>query len=202
MLKLAGECIEGQMADHIARLDAHTKNIYEVLRTGEYLAHPLGTRWSQVNVVVANTLYGSLFLVSRDITVDRIAISVQSLSAGNCRLGIYNVGTNLYPGTLLLDAGTVATGATGLKTIVINQSLPKGIYFVALVCDATPTLYGTNATYPPVISPLGLQSTDINAVYQGWSVAFTYAALPTPFTAGGALATVKHYIALRLASLD
>ncbi len=36
MLKLAGEFIEGQLADHQAALDAHTKNLGEVVRTGEY----------------------------------------------------------------------------------------------------------------------------------------------------------------------
>ena len=120
MLKLAGELLEGQLADHAADLDAHTKNVLEIVRTGEYYlspSHGYGTL-----TMVANRLYARPLVVVRDITIDRLAIEVTSAGAAGtkARLGIYNVGTNLYPGTLILDAGEVAVDATGIKAATIS----------------------------------------------------------------------------------
>ncbi len=201
MLKLAGEFTEEQLAEHTALLGAHHKSIFEELRTGAYYT---GRPWrvSGNTALAANTLYGSPFLAARDITVDRILLNVTTAAAGkSIRMGIYKAdGTNLYPGSLLLDAGTVATDTTGVKLITINQALTKGLYFLAHVSDGTPSIKGVE----PALSPLGDMRSLVDGYSDnGWSVAFTYAALPDPFTAGG---TVQAYpggsVFLRLASLD
>lgn len=60
--------------------------------------------------------------------------------SGTARLAIYSNATNTdYPGTLLLDAGTVAITSAGVKTITINQALTAGVYWIGLV--ATQTIY-------------------------------------------------------------
>lgn len=201
MLKLAGEVLEGQLADHIARLNAHTKKAREVFRTGEYvLPFVLSCYSISQATMTANTIYAVPFLAARDMTVDRIAINVITADTGNsARMGIYRDGNNLYPGELLLDAGEVSVGTTGVKAITIDQSLMKGLYWLAIVSDGTPNVRVlTNA-----VTILGMNSTHANH-QTGWSAAFTYAALPDPFTAGGSLELdhTKFCIGLRLATLD
>jgi len=201
MLKLAGELLEGQLADHIARLDAHTRYAYQIFRTGEYMLPSMIGFYSLSQVTMtANTLYAVPFLAARNMTVDRIAVNIITPDAGKkARMGIYKDGVNLYPGSLLLDAGEVDVGSGGVKAITINRSLTRGLYWLAIVSDGTPTVRAaTNAS-----TILGMNATHANT-QTGWSVAHNYAALPDPFTAGGSLVTdsLKFCIALRLASLD
>lgn len=201
MLKLAGEFIEGQLADHLAELDAHLKGgITDILRTGEYSHFLPGTIRSATLLLTANVLYAHAFLVPRDITVDRIAVDVQALAASkSLRLGIYNNGTNLYPGSLLLDAGTVSVNTTGVKAVTIDRALTKGLYWLAMVGDGTPSLDGTY----PHLNVLGHLSTNFAKLNTGWEVAHTYGVLPDPYTAGGSFSDkVLASIALRIASLD
>ena len=203
MLKLAGELIEGQLADHIARLDAHTKNILETLKTGEYYgATPHGPPLS--TAMTANRLHAMPFLVARDITIDRIAIQVTALAAGaSARLGIYNLGTNLTPGTLLLDAGEVSVATTGIKAIVIDQALTKGIYFLVVVTDGTPSTYAFDESGDPLTVQLGYSSTYFLRTRHGYYKSHTYAALPDPFGTASDLGTFNcPAVVVRIASLD
>ncbi len=200
MLKLAGEFIEGQLADHMADLKAHMDDACRMHRTGRmYIgggANP--------ETLAANTLYaGSLFL-ARAMTFDRICVDVTVAAAAGkkARVGIYNDGTNLYPGSLILDAGEVAVDSTGLKAININQKLVAGLYWVACVSDGTPTV--NSATWNPNKWILGGTEATGYLAARAWFVAFTYAALPNPFTAGGSLdaSNWRCYGVLRVASLD
>ncbi|MEE8194445.1 MAG: hypothetical protein V3T73_02960 [Dehalococcoidales bacterium] len=202
MLKLAGELLEGQLAEHTARLDAHTKNVLEILRTGAY--HLPASINYQALAITADQLYARPLIVARDITIDRIAIEVTGAGAGGtkARLGIYNLGDDLYPGTLLLDAGEVAVDSTGIKAVTVSQALTKGIYFMAMVADGTPTVYADN-NWPDFGGILGYDPNNFSAQNRGWKVAHSYAVLPDPFTAGG----TSHYnnglkVCVRIASLD
>ncbi|MFH1002850.1 MAG: hypothetical protein V1780_01745 [Chloroflexota bacterium] len=205
MLKLAGELLEGQLADHEVELDAHIRSPWQELRTGEYhLFVPFITENASV-AVTADTFYAVPITIPRRLTVDRIAIRVAGAAGAGkkARLGIYGDGTNLYPGSLVLDAGEVAVDSTGVKAITIDQLLDKGRYWLALVSDGTPTVY---ASVDTLVSPLGLVETGFNALYVYWSVSFTYAALPDPFTGGGVKNSSGNQrgwaIPLRLKSLD
>ena len=185
---------------HQQEIDAHTKNPWEIVRVGAYYTNPEG--YYNALTMVANHLYAKPFIVVRNMTLDQIAIDVTTAVAdASMRLGIYNDGTNLYPGTLLLDAGVVSVATTGVKTITINQALTKGIYWVVCVGDGTP---GVRSTIYAIQIPniLGLQHTALHIVYAGWDVTFTYGVLPTPFTAGGGLTYQIPRIAGRVASLD
>ena len=200
MLKLAGEPIEGQLAGHLADLDAHTRNIFEKVRTGQYLTpFWVGTVATGNAALVANQLYATALLIPRDMTLDRICFEVTTAGAGGtkARLGIYNDGTDLYPGALLVDAGEVAVDTTGLKTIIISQALTKGIYWLAVVTDGTPKTY-----YETEVPNILGDSTSLYRTRAGWRVAHTYAALPDPFTAGGAVENYVWRLGFRVASLD
>jgi len=149
----------------------------------------------------ANVLYAMPFLAARNLTVDRIALDVNTGGAGGtkARIGIYNDGADLYPGTLLLDAGEVAVDGIGVQAIVISQALTKGLYWLVAVTDGTPIVsafYGS-----PTL--LGVNSVDFLSPGCGWSKAFSYGALPTPFTAGGSILRDKTPCPqLRILSLD
>jgi len=70
-------------------------------------------------VVTANRLYAIPFVTPKGITVDRIGINVTTLVVGVAMLGIY-ADNGIYPGSLLLNAGVVSTGATGVQSITIS----------------------------------------------------------------------------------
>lgn len=186
---------------HTDDLDAHTRDWWEVLRTGEYYVIAHAYLANDQIAMTANQLHAHPLIIARTMTLDRIAIQVSTLAADkSARLGIYNDGTNLYPGTLLLDAGEVSVATTGVKAATINQQLTKGLYWVVMVTDGTPSIkrlriYGH--------SVLGQTSTALAQSRLGWYVAFTYAALPDPFTAGGTMATGNlPVVSVRIASLD
>jgi len=134
--------------------------------------------------ITASRLYAIPFLVCNTHTYVKIGIYVGTLSAGLVRLGIYsNLDNDVYPGALLVDAGVVDVGSTGLKEIVISQQLSPGLYWLALVGNSTPTLRAV--TVAGAVPIIGLDNAFNTTPGNGWYVAFTYAALPNPFTGGG-----------------
>lgn len=129
--------------------------------------------------------WGVPFIVTNDCVMDRlgIEITIAGTAGSLSRLGIYNDNGNNSPSTLLLDAGTVANDSATLQLITINQALPAGLYWLSFVMNsnASPTfrtvpVAGTNNT-------LGLPTTagaNHNTII---APAFTFAALPSTFTA-------------------
>ena len=85
--------------------------------------------------LTANRLHGMPIYISSPCTITKIGVEVNTASAGNARLGIYNMGSDGLPSGLLLDAGTVSTGTTGEKEVAISQALFPGWYFLAIVTD-------------------------------------------------------------------
>lgn len=191
------------MVAHQAELDAHTRNIYAVLRTGQYFV-PFPVRGTAlVYTLSANSLQALPFPVPRDLTIDRLAVQVRTADPGKkVRIGIYNNGTNLYPGSLLLDAGEVDAGTLDVKTIIIDQALTKGLYWFTLVSDGEPKLRVLSRMF----SPIGLDPTDFGKVYDRWYKTVTYGALPDPFPSdGGRYKTTNlpyFLVFARLKSLD
>jgi hypothetical protein len=117
--------------------------------TGLYYRSPV-----QYNIasapVVNRTNYLPIFFPTTT-TIDRIGCLTASTFSGTAsvRLGIYN-DTNGRPGTLLLDAGTVApTAASTGYQITISQVLSPGVWWVAfntITAATTNTFYGTSAS--------------------------------------------------------
>jgi len=185
---------------HAATLDAHTRNLYQLLKTGKYISSPYRAQFDFTEGLAdANYLKAVPFLVPRPITLDRIAIYVTTAGGAGAemRLGIYNDGVNLYPAGLLADYGTIDATTTGIKAIIINQALAKGMYWLACVCnDATVkipmTYYHT--------SPLGYSDPRYNA--GNCYISYTYGALPNPFPSGATEGGYLYLISVRIASLD
>lgn len=135
----------------------------------------------------ANVLRAFPFVApSRKSTLDRIAVNVTTLAAGNLRLGIYEATsrTNLYPAGLVSgsDAGAISTGTTGVKENTISISMKPGeLYWFAHLGDAAPTFRGQWISGAMQIFgiPTGLGTSPT----VGLSVAYTYGALPSTFPA-------------------
>ena len=185
---------------HAAILDAHTRNPHEVMPLGtNYICPWFPMFTTDTLALTANRFYAMPFWVARDITVDRIAIYVDTLAdPSNIRLGIYNNGTNLYPGTRLLDAGVVSGATTGVKAIAINQSLTKGLYWLVAISDAAPTV----RIYRSTFSLLGFDPANFANQFVMWYVDKAYGALPSTFAAGGAVWNTPILVLCRGLSLD
>jgi len=55
-----------------------------------------------------------------------------TVAGATIRMGIYNSDSSGFPGTLLIDAGTVdASTTTGYKSIAVNVTLPTGRFWIA-----------------------------------------------------------------------
>lgn len=132
---------------HAAELDAHIRSFMQELRTGYYF-NPWPIRSRTTQALVADQLYLMPFIVPRDLTIDRLGMRVSAGDAGKiARLGIYKNGVNLYPGDLVIDAGTVDVSAAAGVAATIDQALTKGLYWIALVSDGTPTIYAAVYAY-------------------------------------------------------
>lgn len=93
--------------------------------------------------LTANAIYASPIWVPRAGTrVDRIGINVSAAGAAStsARLMVYRATNDVLPGSLILDAGTVAVDSTGDKEITIDLALPAGWIFGAIVSNGAPTL--------------------------------------------------------------
>lgn len=169
--------------DHAHDLDAHLGSPFQYLRIGEYFP-PFPFRQTAATAYSANVLYAVPFVACiRDITIDRIAIFVTVADAvnPNVRLGIYNDGTNLYPGTLLNAGGVVDVSSTGVKAVTIDQALTKGsLYWLALLADGTPTIQYCSAAFPIT----GMAPATFASIQEMWQISQAYGALPDPFPTG------------------
>lgn len=88
-------------------------------------------------VMTANRIFFIPIFVEETTTYIRIGIEVTALSAGSVDLRIFEWDAGL-PGALVLSAGTVDPGTTGVKEIVIAQELTRGYYYLAARFDSTP----------------------------------------------------------------
>jgi hypothetical protein len=105
---------------------------------------------------------------------------VSTLAAGKVRLGIYSNGANLYPDALLADSGELDTGATGIKDATISAALTAGtLYWIGYCANAAATYRALAiGSLAPI---LGLLNNATPTWGMGWTVGYTYAALPSVY---------------------
>ena len=85
----------GDMFAHRKVLDAHAMSPFERYRVEAYLSLGGG---GVTQTLVADHLYAYPLFIARDMTIDRLAIDVNTASAGDfARIGIYRNGVDLYP---------------------------------------------------------------------------------------------------------
>jgi len=157
---------------------------------GRYYTTPIASSASNTVTPAIDLLYAIPFIVPDTHTYDRISVECTTQDAAepnDARLGIYRDNGAGAPSALVLDAGEIDLAGTGAKEITISQSLTPGWYWLAFVTESgVAILRGFSAAGAQ--SWLGSTTvTDGSTSYTYWKVAFTYAALPDPFTGGGAL---------------
>lgn len=164
---------------------ANRTDIFKYRKIGSYYTSRLAGGALEDSLVPVNQLDALPFIVPTSQNFDRIAINVTTAVAGNGRLGIYADNGDVYPGALILDAGEVDTGTTGVKEIIISLNLQPGLYWLARVFNAQPYIKGLSST--SLITIVGIDASLSGNPAVGWRVDHTYDVLPDPFTAGGSM---------------
>ena len=131
-----------------------------------------------------DNLNATPFMISTPMTLNDMAVNVTTSAASSTvRLGVYR-DANLYPSTLVVEAGEVATATDNtfasvtLGTPVILQ---PGLYWFAVVAGtASPTVRFVVNTQNTNILGNRSNAGDV-AAQVGWVHAYTYAALPATF---------------------
>jgi hypothetical protein len=160
-------------------------NIQRFKKNGQYYGgFMVGVALTTQSISSTNSLRAFPFFVPKTMTFDRIAINVTTAasSGGVARLGIYADNGACYPGTLVLDAGEVATDSTGVKELTISTKLQGGkLYWLAVITGVatgtTVRAIDRAAAYP--IN--GLDSALGTSPFLGYAVTQTYGTLPTTF---------------------
>lgn len=102
---------------------------------------PASGRWLMTGVgsLRANHYFTAAYIravrlyVPATLSFDRICVNVSVAASGNiARLGVYGTDSNGLPSSLVFDAGSISCATTGLKEIVISQTLTAGWYYAAL----------------------------------------------------------------------
>lgn len=168
-----------QVVPYIPAIPGFLAGLYNRV-AGDYCGVTGSPATVTIETVVADKIYAYPFLVLKSEAFDRISIYINTLSVGNARLGIYNnVVEGVKPGTLVLDAGEIDTGTTGLKEIVINQVLEPGLYWLAILYSATPVVKSTGAVLlAPNIFGITGNNADAGGNYAMYYTAQSYGALP------------------------
>lgn len=168
----------------------------ELLRIGSYYV-PANRGIGGGVAILANRLYVFPVVMSKNMKWDRIMtyITLAGAAGTKARLGVWRLGTNFYPGALLLSSAELAVDVPGTAEDAISLATPEGVYFLGIVSSGTPSVY---TAYPCRV----LGSDSSLTEYRSWQVAFAYGALPDPFPAGAALAGVGPAVGLRLLSIS
>lgn len=131
--------------------------------------------------LTANTLYCLPFNITLSTTFSLIGMKINTTSATSIRLGIYDAtGTGGYPGSLVLDAGTISGVTTGEITISISQLL-YGNYWMVFISNgaARPDLgSGTVNAAENVVGISSPNNTTIISYLSEASVGSYFTALP------------------------
>lgn len=147
------------------------------------------------------TLRVSRFDFDRAVTLDRIACEVTAAGeAGSLmRLGIY-ADSNGVPGSLVLDAGTVAgDGTAGIREATANLSLAAGSYWIGGAVQAAPTTQPTLRICAGVLPTTQNGTlTTLSQTWGGYSQTGVSGALPATFSATPALAVTVPRVAVRV----
>jgi len=144
----------------------------------------------------ANILTASYYPIFRKIRADRIGISI--LGAGGAgaliRLGIYD-DKDFYPDSLVVDAGEVSVETTGFKTLVIDEVLDVGRYWLAFVLNDPTVDLARHSVLLPAQYVTSITSVGTYFISQ------TYGALPSSFPSGASVRAGLFHQRLRVAEV-
>lgn len=148
---------------------------------------PLGQGSASTSNTLGNgTLRLYPWIVTRSCTLDRLGgdITVIGDAASTVRLGIYADNGSFYPGSLVLDAGTISGNSATLQTITISQALSPGVYWIGGAVQGVTTTQPTVRTMASqTFQPMGLgTSVSTGATVIGYQESSVTGALPSTFS--------------------
>jgi len=160
-------------------------NPFAFQRIGMWRANNVGAGMQIALSVKPDALDCIPFPVPYTMSFDAIGIRVATGDTGaKVRLGVYADTGELYPGTLILDAGEVAADTAGPKILSINLTLPRGLYWLARVQTGSATLYGMASE---AVLPIGMDDSLVDEPMTAWRVDAAYGPLPSTYPSGGTL---------------
>ncbi len=143
-----------------------------LLGSGGQRIAPIGAGVTSNVAVTANRLYMLPVIIPYDISIVAMGVRITTGASGNVRLGLYQDNQG-HPGTLLYEGVPISTSATGLSEVSLSQSLSAGVYWLAAVFNAAPTV---NSHTGAAMGRDSLSAT--SAPISGYFRAFTYGVLP------------------------
>ena len=123
------------------------------------------------------------------VTISKLGLNLRTVDAGSvARLGIYERSADGTTYNLLREgSGTLDTGATtGYKTTSLTSSLTlyPGMYFLGVISDGVPALYGPSTNIPEYIQILGMYTANNEPYSKIWKdITSGWSAMPDPVTA-------------------
>jgi hypothetical protein len=150
---------------------------------------PNGSTVAAGNLVI-NVLRTYIIKVEAPLIITQRSLTVGTANAGSLvRVGLYNLGPGLYPTTLInnSDIGQIDCGVTGGKTNPFASaiSVAAGHYGLSYACNgilANLLCYSAASTaFIPLPERAIAQPTNR---LNGWTGAFTFAALPSNYPTG------------------
>jgi hypothetical protein len=143
-----------------------------------------GTALTTALLTTTATIRVLPFVAQKVMTIDAMSVSVQTTAANSSvRLALYNDSGRGYPDKLIVDAGTVATTATGQRSIcasgctttgsgTLPATIQPGLYWIALNNNSIAvTLRGYAVANMNPVSGFPVSYTTLRNV--GWQVTST-----------------------------
>ena len=118
--------------------------------------------WTQsfsTGTFTADTIYYTPQLIvppldKRD-NVGGACVTKGSTGGTKFRLGLYDIGTDGLPNNLLAQTADKTPAATSISGTWTAINVPAGWYYVAWVCDGSPTIDRMNGSTSAITNPLG-----------------------------------------------
>jgi hypothetical protein len=170
---LAIACLRntGGGAAEVAIINESNTNAFPGIVAGRYYPPATILVSTTATAVAANVAYYAPFLMPGAI-INRIGLEVTVLAAGACRLALYaNKGG--VPGELILDCGTVDTGAVATVEATIADTVLPDICWAMALFNATPTCRNGSPARGDLI---GANSASVGV--RGYSATQTYGVAP------------------------
>lgn len=159
------------------------------LVTGRWYRFP-NISSSNTAILTTGLMHASPKFISSDITLDRLGAEVTLIgdAGSKVRLGIYADDGTGRPGSLVLDAGTIAGDSASVQAITISQALTRGWYWFAQVTQIVTTTGPQVRTMFGAAEPIPLDFTAMpgaGGVTLALTVSGVTGALPSTFGSPG-----------------
>ena len=130
--------------------------------------------------VVADKLYATPFMVSRDTSPDRIALNLTVGAAGNMRMGIYDDDGTVWPNARLFDSTNIDTTVAAVKSATVTGvSMKKNtLYWLVSIFSVVVSVWMPSEYTSPVC--LGFAAAD-QYISTGAYEAQAFGALPATY---------------------